>query len=491
MATRWVNRLVEQRAPQAPGVDGQVLHHVFDAIRAELAVPAEFPPEVLAEASEAVAHPRLPERDETAHAFFTVDPPGSKDLDQAMFLERTETGYRVRYAIADVPSWVVAGGAIDRETRRRGQTIYAPDRSTPLHPETLSEDAASLLPGEARPAFVWDLRLDADGQGLAADVYRAMVRSVERMDYEGVQAAVDGGTDDERLLLLREVGERRIALEQARGGANLPMPEQEVTMQDGRYLVGFRPPVPAEDWNAQISLMTGMAAAEMMLRARVGILRTMPEPEGGTVGQFRRQARALGVTWPEGTRYGEFLRSLDRTDPRHLALIHEATVLFRGAGYTPFDGQLPEQTGHAAVAAAYAHVTAPLRRLVDRFGLVICEALCRGAEVPAWVRESLPTLPEVMARSDRQAAAVDRAATDAVEVASLQHLVGETFRAVVVDSRKDGGLIQIGEPAILAPVTGAAPAGSEVTARLVEADLARRVLRFELVSVDVSGASSA
>ena len=139
-------------------------------------------------------------------------------------------------------SWVVAGGAIDRETRRRGQTIYAPDRSTPLHPETLSEDAASLLPGEARPAFVWDLRLDGDGQGLAAEVYRAMVRSVERMDYEGVQAAVDGGTDDERLLLLREVGERRIALERARGGANLPMPEQEVTMQDGRYLVGFRPP---------------------------------------------------------------------------------------------------------------------------------------------------------------------------------------------------------------------------------------------------------
>ena len=119
---------------------------------------------------------------------------------------------------------------------------------------------------------------------MAAEVYRAMVRSVERLDYEGVQAAVDAGTADERLLLLKEVGERRIALERARGGANLPMPEQEVTMQDGRYLVGFRPPVPAEDWNAQISLMTGMAAAEMMLRARVGILRTMPEPEGRTVG---------------------------------------------------------------------------------------------------------------------------------------------------------------------------------------------------------------
>ena len=72
--------------------------------------------------------------------------------------------------------------------------------------------------------------------------------------------------------------------------------------------------------------------------------------------------------------YGDFVRGLDRANPRHLALIHEATALFRGAGYTAFDGEPPAQREHAAVAAPYAHVTAPLRRLVDRFGLVVCEA---------------------------------------------------------------------------------------------------------------------
>ena len=231
-------------------------------------MPAEFPPEVLAEASEAVADP----------------PPAGAGRDRAAVLHRRPGGLQGPRP-GDVPGAhgrrlprplrhrrraVLGRGRAARSTARPGaaaRRIYAPDRSTPLHPETLSEDAASLLPGEARPAFVWDLRLDGDGRGVAAEVYRAMVRSVERMDYEGVQAAVDAGTADERLLLLKEVGERRIALEQARGGANLPMPEQEVTMQDGRYLVGFRPPVPAEDWNAQISLMTGMAAAEMMLQA--------------------------------------------------------------------------------------------------------------------------------------------------------------------------------------------------------------------------------
>ena len=156
-----------------------------------------------------------------------------------------------------------------------------------------------------------------------------------------MQAAVDDGTADERLLLLKEVGEQRIALERARGGASLPMPEQEVD-DAGRPLPrsASGPPLPAEDWNAQISLMTGMAAAEMMLQAQ----RRHPahHARARRARTWRGSAgrpRALGVAWPEEQRYGEFLRSpRPRPTPQHLALIHEATALFRGAGYTPFDG---------------------------------------------------------------------------------------------------------------------------------------------------------
>jgi len=261
------------------------------------------------------------------------------------------------------------------------------------------------------------------------------------------------------------------------------MPEQEVGVdQDGNYLLALRPPVAAEDWNAQISLMTGIAAAEMMLHAEVGILRTMPEPDHNVIQRFRRQARALGVVWPPEHLYGELLRSLDRTNPQHLALIHEATALFRGADYTFFDGGVPELTRHAAVAAPYAHVTAPLRRLVDRFGLVVCESICRDTQVPDWVRQALPTLPEIMTDSDHLASAVEHACTDAVEAAALQHRVGETFRALIVDVTQHGGLVQISDPAILAPVDGASAAGVEAMVRLVEADLATRSVRFEVVS---------
>jgi exoribonuclease R len=412
----------------------------------------------------------------------TIDPPDSMDLDQALHIERDGDGYHVRYAIADVPAFVRAGGAVDEETRRRGQTIYAPDERTPLHPEVLSEGAASLLPGETRPAFVWDMRLDADGEGHDVAVYRAMVRSTDRLDYEGVQQAIDDGSADERLLLLKEVGLKRVELERRRGGASLPMPEQEVTEDEqGHYRLGFRPPLEVEDWNAQISLMTGMAAAEMMVAAKVGILRSMPAPDQGAVGRFRHASRALGVEWEKGTPYGEFLRRLDRTNPKHLALIHEATGLFRGAGYTPFDGTAPTNAEHAAVASVYAHVTAPLRRLVDRFGLVTCAALSAGEEVPAWVREALPSLPEVMAASDKLAGGVERACADAVEAAVLVDRVGQEFDAMVVDRRDNGKVqIQVDDPAVLANASGTAELGTWVKVRLVEATVATGTVRFEV-----------
>ena len=483
MPMRWINIVRDRLAQDDSGGGPARLDRAFDAVRAELKVPADFPPEVIAEAQAVSGAAALPERDETAVPFLTIDPPGSKDLDQAMHIERAGKGYRVRYAIADVPAFVKPGGAIDVEAFKRGQTIYAPDRRTPLHPEQLSEDAASLLPGEVRPAFVWDMHLEPDGDATSIDVYRAMVSSKRRLDYAEVQRAVESGAADEPLSLLKEVGELRILMERARGGASLPMPEQEVNVdEDGNYVLAFRPPAAAEDWNAQISLLAGMAAAEMMLHAEVGILRTMPDPDHNAIQRFRRQARALGVSWPPEMPYGELLRLLDRTNPKHLALIHEATALFRGAGYTPFDGGVPELTRHAAVAAPYAHVTAPLRRLVDRFGLVVCESICRDTPVPDWVRHALPALPEIMASSDQLANAVERECTDAVEAAALQHRVGEIFSASVVDVSQNGGLVQISEPPILARADGALSAGAEVTVRLIEADVAKRTVRFQLVS---------
>lgn len=158
-------------------------------------------------------------------------------------------------------------------------------------------------------------------------------------------------------------------------------------------------------------------------------------------------------------------------------------MLFRGAGYTAFDGTVPELVEQAAIAAPYAHVTAPLRRLVDRFGLALCAAVSAGEEVPVWVREALPELPDLMSSSDQQAGGVDRAATDAVEAATLAHRVDESFEAVVIDVPEgDGDLeVQVVDPPVIARAAGSADLGETVTVRLTGVDRAKGKATFEVV----------
>ncbi len=134
----------------------------FAAIRRDLGIPPDYPADAVAEAKH--AHPPAPRRDATGIPLVTIDPPGSMDLDQAMHLERAGRGYRVHYAIADVAAFVAPGGALDAETRRRGQTLYSPDIRTPLHPDVMGEGTASLLPDVDRPAVLWTIELDERGE---------------------------------------------------------------------------------------------------------------------------------------------------------------------------------------------------------------------------------------------------------------------------------------------------------------------------------------
>jgi len=441
-------------------------------------LPRSFPPEVQAEAEAVATIAPLPELDRTDVEFVTIDPLGSTDLDQALHFAREGEGYRVLYAIADVPAFVEAGGALDAEARQRGQTIYAPDGRIPLHPAVISEGAASLLPGQLRGAFVWDLELDASASVVQATVYRARVQSREQLDYATAQQRIDDGSASTVLQLLKEVGLKRILLEQQRGGASLGTQETEISLVDGTYTLVRRTPHPVEDWNAQLSLMTGMVAARIMLDGGVGILRTMPPADDEAVTRFRRQTQALGTPWTADVRYGDYLRSLDTTQPRHLAIMHAAASLFRGAGYSPFDGAPPSQTEQAAVAAPYAHVTAPLRRLVDRFALVICEALSAGEPVPEWAREALPELPSMMSRSSQVAGQVDSQALNVVEAAVLAGREGEVFEATVLSAGDLFGTVQLVDPPVVARCDGSLEPGSTVRATLVTASVASGSVLF-------------
>ncbi|MFF5205545.1 RNB domain-containing ribonuclease [Streptosporangium sp. NPDC000396] len=455
----------------------------FERIRRELKLPGGFPRAVTEEAEWVAEVPRLPELDRTDLPFITVDPPGSMDLDQAMHLEERPGGYRVWYAVADVAAFVRPGGAIDIEARSRGETVYMPDGRVPLHPSILSEGAASLLPGVTRPAALWCVDLDADGQVVGVDVTRALVRSRERLDYDYVQAAVDTGTADGTLRLLAEIGRLRLTLERARGGVTLPTPEQEVVSDGDGYRVEFRATLDVEAWNAQISLLTGMAAASMMLDAEIGLLRVLPPAPADRVAQVRRVAAALGVPWPEGASYGDVVHGLDPKIPGQAAFLQESTVLLRGAGYVAFNGEPPAQAEHAAVAAPYAHVTAPLRRLIDRYATEICLSVAAGEPVPEEIQQVMDGLPGTMHATGRRASAVERACVDLVEAFVLRERVGQTFDAVVidVDDNHSWGQVQVTDPSVVARCDGERlRLGETVQVRLTRADPATREVRFSV-----------
>lgn len=476
MTSRFV-RLADQDAQVRAGLQ---------SVRTELEIPESFPPEVL-QAAQAAADsvPGGDRRDLTDIAFVTIDPEGSRDLDQAVHVARSGDGFVVHYAIADVAAFAPAGGAIDREARRRGLTLYAPDGRIPLHPMVLSEGAASLLPDQATPAAVWRVEVAADGIVTSADVQRAVVRSRAQLSYEQVQQQLDaadaGGEADPLLLDLRAVGLLRQEQERLRGGIDLPVPEQVVDHIDGEWVLSFRAPLPVERWNAQISLMTGMAAADLMLSAGIGVLRTMPQPQAADLDRVRRTAKALGLAWPHNGSYADLIRSADPEQPAHLAFLSLATTLLRGAGYTTFDGDPPPLRTHSAVAAPYAHVTAPLRRLVDRFGTEIALSVCAGSEVPSWVREALGQLPDLMMSATRLSRSLERESINLIEAVLLADRVGETFDASVVDRdprRRSDFSIVIRDPAVRAKAKGHLEVGTRAPVVLATSDPQRRSVLF-------------
>ena len=452
-------------------------------LRDELGVPDDFPVEVIEAAQAAAADVQLPVTDLTDVEFVTIDPAGSLDLDQALHLSRTDTGYLVRYAIADVAAFVEPGGVIDDECHERVETLYAPSRRTPLHPEALSENGASLLPDVVRPALVWQIELDADGAVVDATVARARVRSRRRYSYDEVQALIDGGQASDVLDLLKVIGQLREQAEVARGGVSLGVPEQEVTVAGGSWALVYRTNLPCEGWNAQLSLLTGMVAADMMLKAGVGILRTLPPAEDHAINRLRRTAQGLGISWPQKVSYPDFVRGLKASVPREAAMLNACTTLFRGAGYDSFTDGAPKEAEHAAIAAPYAHVTAPLRRLVDRYAGELCVALSAGEPVPAWVLDALDDLPSEMEDSARRAGKYERGIVDLVEAMVLAPHIGQSFNGVLIDVDPDrrAGRLQVPDPAVEARVKGSRlKLGGEVTATLVAADLVKGSVDFRV-----------
>ncbi len=456
---------------------------MFADVRRELEVPASFPPEVLAEAAAAAAaSPRPDATDATDLPLVTIDPPGSMDLDQAMHVERLGPGYRVYYAIADVAAFVSPGRRVDAEAHVRGVTLYSPDQRTPLHPPVLGEGAASLLPDRDRPAVLWTIDLDADGERRSAvDVRRDRRPSRARLDYAEVQRRSTRAARAPEPLRAAARG-RPAARRQLRAATaariSLPVPEQEVDAAAGG---GYRLNVP------RAAARRGLERADLPAHrhgrrrdharsAGIGVLRTLPPPDEGAVAiaaaQRGRPRRRRGR---RRCRYQDFCaRAVDPACRRTRRCSNTATSLLRGAGYTAFDGARA-RAGRCTVRSPPRTRTRPRRCAGSSTGTSARSASrsCAGREVPAWVRTALPLLPAVMATADRRAHALERAMRRRWSRRwCWRRRSGETFAAVVVGRRPArSGTVQLADPAVRARCDGRRlPLGERIDVRLVEAD---------------------
>jgi VacB/RNase II family 3'-5' exoribonuclease len=450
-----------------------LLSQGLDLIRQQYQLPTIYPAGAEAEAAEAARRSFEGHLDLTSMPFVTLDPGQSRDLDQAFAIERTGKDILLHYAIADVGWFVTADGAIDREAWARGTSYYLPDGKVPLYPQVLSEGAASLLPDGERPAIIFTVRVDPAGEAELDAVRRARIRSRAKLAYETAR-------EEDLPAGFTELTDRIDAAEQARGAARVEPPEQEVVRENGRFRLQLRLQTWAEKRNAALSLATNLAVAGALLKAKTGLFRTMDEPQEWAVRRLRHTAKAIGLEWPKAESLHQLERRLDPARPADTAMMLAIRRAGQSAGYQAFKaGVLP---WHSAVAAPYAHATAPLRRLADRYVVEAVLEFSNGRTVPEPIEKAFGDLPKVMQKADGLSGQIARAVIDLAETVTLQGSEGLSFAAVVTDIDERGARIQLSSPAVVARIkaNGLKP-GDELMVSLDSADPKTRSVHFSVV----------
>ncbi len=346
------------------------------------------------EAERWMADPRIDDPtlvDLTALPFLTIDNPGSRDLDQALHIERTaQAGYRVRYALADASFFVRPGSALYAEANRRGVTYYLPGLAAPMLPRALSEGIVSLNPDVDRRALVLDMTLDERARRVQTSFVRARIRSRGQLTYDGVQAFYDAGAEHpwanapfaSTLALLREVGARRIALAEARNVVRYHRTEIVADIDPAdpdRFVVRARRRNDVERYNEEISLLCNAEGARFMAEPGraphvTPIFRVHPEPTHARQERFRKLTVAVAEVhrldantwrWREALPLADFIAQLPEDGPHariSAALNRQAIMINRRSEFSVEPGR-----HHGVGVEPYARFSSPMREMVGIF----------------------------------------------------------------------------------------------------------------------------
>jgi ribonuclease R len=453
--SRHVNpegKIIELLGPRhAPGVD------MLSIIR-KYHLPVEFPRAVLEEAGvipEEVPDEAIDGREDLRSQFIiTIDPDDARDFDDAIHVEEMAGGgWRLGVHIADVSAYVPAGGALDREARRRGNSVYLPDRVIPMLPERLSNGVCSLNPNVDRLTHSVFLQFDRNGRMRSARFGRSMIRSAKRLTYKEAYAVLQKPAHDEISRRLHTAWKLAALLRRKRfehGALDLDMPEVKVIVDKKGNPIRFERSDNDESHQLIEEFMLAAneaVARELKNRGLPTIYRVHELPDAERLAEYREFVLTHGIRVGDLTQRTEVQRLLDLirgTAEEHALKIGLLKSLKRARYATA-------PLGHYGLAKTnYTHFTSPIRRYAD---LAVHRALAErnGARRNAPPSAQLASIAEHISATERNAA---EAEMDAVKMKKLEFFEAQltardpqVFDAMIIDVRNYGLVIEL--PAML------------------------------------------
>jgi len=425
--------------PFAPRSFSLIAIHKFE-------IPDRFQPETLEEAERVARQPLGDDREDLRDLpIVAIDPVDARDHDDAVWAAPDDDpanpeGWRAIVAIADVSFYVRPGSAIDKDARRRGNSVYFPDRVVPMLPEILSADVCSLKEGEDRAALACHLQVTKDGKLKGFRFTRAVVRLAANIAYEDAQAAIDGELSHPLTeTALRPLWDCWAALAKARDDReplDLDLPERRVVLdQNGRILsVAPRARLDAHRLIEDYMIAANVAAAKALEAKKAPVMYRVHEvPSRTKLVALKDYLETFDVPFAMGQviRPATFNRIIDKIgDAEFKPQVMEQILRSQTQAY-----YAPVNQGHFGLSlGSYAHFTSPIRRYADLVvhrALVGAYKLGEGGLLPEG--DEMERLGTAISQMERRAMEAERETIDRYVAAYLSEHVGQ-----VVETRITG-----------------------------------------------------
>jgi ribonuclease R len=419
-------------------------------------IPDQFGQETLDEAERVATLPLGDDREDLRHLpIVAIDPADARDHDDAVWAAPDDDpvnagGWKAIVAIADVSFYVRPGSEIDREARRRGNSVYFPDRVVPMLPEVLSAHVCSLVEGEDRAALACHLQVTPSGTLKSWRFTRAVLRIAANLAYEEAQAAIDGELEhpltDTTLRPLWDCWRALLAAREKREPLDLDLPERRVVLDEkGRIMsVAPRERLDAHRLIEDYMIAANVAAAKALEAKKSPVMyRDHEPPSREKLTALKDYLETFGIPFMLGQviQPKTFNRILDKVGPESPWADFRPQVMEQVLRTQTQAYYGPANAGHFGLSlGSYAHFTSPIRRYAD---LLVHRSLVRAynlgdGALTAGEAEGMERIGQSISGFERRAMEAERDTIDRYVAAFLSERVGETVEVRITGVQNYG-----------------------------------------------------